>query len=184
MDEMRREAMDEEIVTGAATLKLTCPLTYMRMAKPCRADTCHHIQCFDAHSFFSMNEQSPQWLCPVCNRSLEADSLRMDGYVQDILQRVPTDLETVLVETDGSWHSADGAYTQTSPILPQAATTAKEEREALDAMDLAEFLMDDLDEAPDEPEHDPVLGPDRSPPPVPAESAADVIDLTFSSDEE
>ena len=67
---MQRQAMDEDIVTGASTLKLTCPLTYMRLATPCRADTCEHIQCFDAQSFYSMNEQSPQWLCPVCNQSI------------------------------------------------------------------------------------------------------------------
>ena len=114
---MQKQALDEEIVTGASTLKLTCPLTYVRMVTPCRSDLCEHIQCFDAQSFFSLNEQSPQWLCPVCNQTVQAEQLRLDGYVEDILQRVPTDVDTVLVESDGSWHTSDGKYTDTSPVL-------------------------------------------------------------------
>lgn len=186
---MQRQAMDEDIVTGASTLKLTCPLTYMRLATPCRADTCEHIQCFDAQSFYSMNEQSPQWLCPVCNQSILSDQLRMDGYVEDILQRVPTEVDTVMVESDGTWHTTDGKYTDASPILhtlPPAPSP--EEDAALDPESLAEFLMDEDDlDAPDasQPSHDPVLGSDpMTPPPLAAEQPTDVIDLTLDSDDE
>lgn len=187
---MQRQAMDEDIVTGASTLKLTCPLTYMRMATPCRADTCEHIQCFDAQSFYSMNEQSPQWLCPVCNQSILSDQLRLDGYVEDILQRVPTDVDTVMVESDGTWHTTDGKYTDASPILHALPPAPSPEEDAgLDPASLAEFLMDedDLDDAPDasQPSHDPVLGSDpMTPPPLAAEQPTDVIDLTLDSDDE
>ena len=121
---LQKQAEDDEIVMGASTLKLTCPLTYMRMTMPCRADTCDHVQCFDAASFFSLNEQSPQWLCPVCSRKVEPDDLRLDGYVEDILRRVPDSLESVLVESDGSWHSADDAYSSSKPPAPSSAPDA------------------------------------------------------------
>ncbi|KAL4400807.1 E3 SUMO-protein ligase Pli1 [Malassezia pachydermatis] len=130
---MQRKAQDEEIETGASTLRLTCPLTYVRMVTPCRANTCDHIQCFDALSFYSMNEQSPQWQCPVCSQDIKSEDLRMDGYVEDILRRVPHDLEAVLVEADGSWHSADDKYTSDSPILAEPSAP---ETEALDLLDL------------------------------------------------
>jgi len=124
VDRMRLAARDDEIQTGASTLRLTCPLTYMRMNTPCRANTCDHVQCFDAHSFFAMNEQSPLWTCPVCNKGVKAEDLRMDGYVEDILRRVPEDLEAVLVEPDGSWHSADDRYTsESAPLAPAAPAT-------------------------------------------------------------
>lgn len=54
-------------------------LSYMRMTTPCRSIRCTHIQCFDAQSFFSVNEQTPSWLCPVCNKILVPDEVIMDG---------------------------------------------------------------------------------------------------------
>ncbi|WFD30374.1 hypothetical protein MSPP1_001393 [Malassezia sp. CBS 17886] len=113
---MQQQASDEDVVTGASTLKLTCPLTYMRMVTPCRANACDHIQCFDALSFYSLNEQSPQWLCPVCNRHVRSDDLRMDGYVDEILRRVPGDVDTVLVEPDGVWRTLDNRYNTSSAL--------------------------------------------------------------------
>lgn len=205
IDMMREKAKDEEIETGASTLKLTCPLTYMRMVVPCRSNTCDHIQCFDAFSFYSMNEQSPQWQCPVCSKDIKSEDLHMDGYVEDILRRVPPDLDAVLVESDGTWHSADDQYKTDSPFISQSAAPA------------SSSLMDDDDNSTDAtltppihtspgngmPVH--VTKEEISTPPVsstipattpalmrtssvsepePQAPAADVIDLTFSSDEE
>ncbi|WFD01985.1 hypothetical protein MOBT1_000668 [Malassezia obtusa] len=141
-------------------------------------------------AFYSLNEQSPQWLCPVCNQTVQSEQLRLDGYVEDILQRVPSDIDTVLVESDGSWHTADGKYTDASPILHEPPRTAPPKpEESADSVDLGDFVMDEddllTDGAPTV--HDPVLGSDlpTSPPaPAPAEHATDVIDLTFDSDDE
>lgn len=218
---MRDAAHDDDIETGASTLRLTCPLTYMRMKMPCRADACDHVQCFDALSFYAMNEQSPQWLCPVCNRHLMFDDLRVDGYVEDILQRTPYDLEAVLVESDGSWHSTDNAYnSETAAVLPPApdidtisdsASTppAKEENVTPDVFmaGMDEGAMTAAPQAGAGVPHNTAVpgtgtppmastrdtsaatlhtdaGPGTmagsSPPPPPA----DVIDLTFSSDDE
>lgn len=129
---MRQQAQDDEIETGASTLKLTCPLTYIRLVTPCRANTCDHIQCFDALSFYSMNEQSPQWQCPVCSQDIKSEDLRLDGYVEDILRRVPPDLDAVLVEADGSWHSADDQYHSGSPILQEPTSVQPEAQDLID----------------------------------------------------
>ncbi|PWY99663.1 hypothetical protein BCV70DRAFT_200589 [Testicularia cyperi] len=121
LSKMRREAEDEEIQEGAATMSLKCPLSYMRMTTPCKSNFCPHVQCFDAYSFFSVNEQSPSWTCPVCNRTIKPEDVVIDGYVADILKRVPQDEETVIVEPDGAWRTADGKVSSTGTALPTPA---------------------------------------------------------------
>jgi len=132
IEKMRQQAQDDDIVTGASTLKLTCPLTYVRLVTPCRANTCDHIQCFDALSFYSMNEQSPQWQCPVCSQDIKSEDLRLDGYVEDILRRVPADLDAVLVESDGTWHSVDDQYHSGSPVLHESSFVQPEAQDVID----------------------------------------------------
>ncbi len=86
-------------------LSLKCPLTYMRLDLPVRATTCKHIQCFDATSYLQLQEQGPQWLCPICSKPASFDSLAVDEYVKDILENTPRDLEQVSIDPDGTWHS-------------------------------------------------------------------------------
>ncbi|GAC95846.1 zinc finger protein [Pseudozyma hubeiensis SY62] len=105
---MRREAEDDDIEAGAATMSLKCPFSYMRIVTPCRGSHCSHVQCFDAYSFFSINEQTPSWSCPVCFKTIKPEDLMMDGYVDDILKRVPQDEDSVIIEPDGSWRTSDG----------------------------------------------------------------------------
>lgn len=105
---MRREAEDDDIEQGAATMSLKCPFSYMRITTPCRSVNCLHVQCFDAYSFFSINEQTPSWACPVCQKTIKPEDLLMDGYVDEILKKVPHDEESVIIEPDGSWRTSDG----------------------------------------------------------------------------
>ncbi len=79
LSRMRKEAEDDDIQTGAATVSLKCPFSYMRITTPCRSIHCSHVQCFDAESFFSINEQSPSWTCPICQRSIKLEELLMDA---------------------------------------------------------------------------------------------------------
>ena len=72
-------AHDDDIVAGAQTMSLKCPLSYMRLATPCRSQHCAHAQCFDATSWYSMMEQTTTYLCPVCDKVLNIDDLIMDG---------------------------------------------------------------------------------------------------------
>ena len=56
-------------------------LSFMRVKLPCRSSKCVHRQCFDATSWYAVNEQTTTWLCPVCERQLEDKDLIIDGYV-------------------------------------------------------------------------------------------------------
>lgn len=54
-------------------------LVKMRLSVPCRAETCAHLQCFDAVFYLQMNEKKPTWLCPVCDKPAPYDQLIIDG---------------------------------------------------------------------------------------------------------
>lgn len=77
----------------------------MRLALPVRATTCKHIQCFDATSYLQLQEQGPQWLCPVCSNPAPYDSLAVDEYVKDILENTSSELDQVTIDPDGTWHT-------------------------------------------------------------------------------
>ncbi|TDZ27165.1 E3 SUMO-protein ligase SIZ1 [Colletotrichum sidae] len=103
IQEISKKAADTDIVTTSQVLSLKCPISYMRLATPCRSTSCTHIQCFDATSFLQLQEQGPQWLCPICNRSSPFDQLAVDEYVKEILANTDEDLEQVTIEPDGKW---------------------------------------------------------------------------------
>ena len=83
-------------------MSLKCPLSAMRLSLPCRSVVCNHNQCFDAESFLLLQEQAPQWSCPICNKIFSFNALAVDEYVQDILQRFPQSTEQVTIEPDGT----------------------------------------------------------------------------------
>ncbi|THH34039.1 hypothetical protein EUX98_g145 [Antrodiella citrinella] len=101
---------EDDIVAGASKMSLKCPLSYMRIATPCRAWSCVHSQCFDAESWFYVMEQTTTWMCPVCEKALNIDDLIVDGYFDEIVKATPEEVEDVIVEPDGEWHSEDNAF--------------------------------------------------------------------------
>ncbi|KAE8268933.1 hypothetical protein A4X09_0g3409 [Tilletia walkeri] len=105
-----RLQQDDEIEAGAAKMTLRCPLSAMRIKVPSRSKKCSHRQCFDADTFFQLNEQTPSWNCPVCNNGINADDLILDQFVEDILKQVPEDQDAIVVEPDASWHTEDGKF--------------------------------------------------------------------------
>ncbi|KAI0756915.1 PINIT domain-containing protein [Daedaleopsis nitida] len=123
---------DDDIIAGHQKMSLKCPLSYMRITTPCRASSCVHPQCFDAMSWFSVMEQTTTWLCPVCEKVLNVEDLIIDGYFDDILKHTPEDVEDVIVEADGQWHTEDNKYgspewTAAHPLppAPKPATPVK-----------------------------------------------------------
>ncbi|POR33609.1 E3 SUMO-protein ligase pli1 [Tolypocladium paradoxum] len=101
--DLNKKAQDPDVVATSQVLSLKCPLSYMRLEVPCRSLACTHIQCFDATSYLQLQEQGPQWLCPICNKSAPFEQLAVDEYVRDILENTPKDLETVTIEPNGRW---------------------------------------------------------------------------------
>ncbi|KAG8835966.1 SUMO ligase siz1 [Serendipita sp. 399] len=121
-----QQSGDDEVQMGPTKLSLRDPvgssspyiqfdspieqLTYTRLRLPCRASTCVHIGCFDASCWYSMMEQTTTWLCPICDRTLDVADLVIDEYVSEILESVPEDVDDVMVEADGEWHTEDKKY--------------------------------------------------------------------------
>ncbi|KAG6001786.1 hypothetical protein E4U21_003803 [Claviceps maximensis] len=101
--ELNKKAQDPDVVATSQVLSLKCPLSYMRLDVPCRSLSCTHIQCFDATSYLQLQEQGPQWLCPICSKSAPFEQLAVDEYVRDILTNTTKDLETVVIEPNGHW---------------------------------------------------------------------------------
>ncbi|KAF4945207.1 hypothetical protein FSARC_14480 [Fusarium sarcochroum] len=115
--ELNAKAQDPDVVATSQVLSLKCPLSYMRLNLPCRGSTCSHLQCFDATSYLQLQEQGPQWQCPICYKSATFDQLAVDEYVRDILTKTSKSLETVTIEPNGEWHlknSEDSSQGQTN----------------------------------------------------------------------
>jgi E3 SUMO-protein ligase PIAS1 len=76
--DMVSRAGDGDIEATSQVMSLKCPLSYMRLTLPCRGMGCKHLQCFDATSYLQLQEQGPQWICPVCNNQARFDQLAVD----------------------------------------------------------------------------------------------------------
>ena len=200
----------------------------MRISTPCRSSHCVHSQCFDAYSWYSVMEQTTTWMCPVCENVLNVDDLIVDGcvvshatcvfltdgagrYFDEILRSTPEDLEDVIVEANGQWHSEDNKYgsaqwkathPETKPLQPpaQAARAPSPPKPPTNGVNghgqpppsNAEIVILDSDDE-DEGRVKRELSPSNEvhaaalkgvPPPVRAQLTADVIDLTLDSDDE
>ena len=61
-----------------------------RMSLPVRAETCDHVTCFDAHTFFDqfstcINHPKPS--CPVCGKMIQFDTIRIDDFFVQALAK-------------------------------------------------------------------------------------------------
>ncbi|KXJ97544.1 PINIT domain-domain-containing protein [Microdochium bolleyi] len=101
--EISDKANDPDVGVTHLNLSLKCPLSYTRLRTPCRGMSCKHITCFDATSYLQLQEQGPQWLCPLCNASAPFNSLAVDEYAREILEQTSESEEQVTIEPDGSW---------------------------------------------------------------------------------
>ncbi|KAJ8514698.1 hypothetical protein ONZ45_g7791 [Pleurotus djamor] len=188
---------DDDIVAGSQKLSLKCPLSFMRINTPCRSTQCIHPQCFDALSWFSVMEQTTTWLCPVCEKVLKPDDLYLDGYFDEILRSCPDDIEDILVETDGAWHTSDDMHASAdwrrlhppkvmSPPPKPVAPVKPEPTDGLAMPPPEEIVVldsDDEEEGQVKRQLSPSFASSSSlAPSVPASD--DVIDLTADSDED
>lgn len=98
---------DDDIVMATSSLTLRCPLTYARLSTPIRSIECDHIQCFDALSFLTMQERIPSWICPVCSKKINPGHLAVSDYLQSIIATTSDEIDTVNINTDGTWEPLD-----------------------------------------------------------------------------
>ncbi|KAI0032729.1 PINIT domain-containing protein [Vararia minispora EC-137] len=121
---------DDDIISGPSKISLKCPLSYVRISIPCRSSQCVHPSCFDALSWYSLNEQTTTWSCPICEKIILHEELIIDGVFDEILKATSEDTEDVMVEADGEWHTSDGEYASAlwkathPPVLPPIAPPA------------------------------------------------------------
>lgn len=73
-----KKASDPDVVATSQVLSLKDPLSYMRLVVPVRGLKCSHIQCFDATAYLQLQEQGPQWICPICNNPAPFEHLAVD----------------------------------------------------------------------------------------------------------
>ncbi|KAF9955343.1 SUMO ligase siz1 [Modicella reniformis] len=164
---------DDEIMATSSTLSLKCPLGFQRIKIPCRSSYCQHLQCFDAFTFFNLNEQTPTWTCPVCNRSMHSwEEIVVDGYFKDILSSTPYNLESITVQADGTWE-LPSATAQAPPSSPKKKPTMKPG---------VNVFMIDSDDADDDEQAAEIITP--TPPPKSTKPTIEVIDLISDSEEE
>ncbi|XP_073451244.1 E3 SUMO-protein ligase PIAS4 [Aquarana catesbeiana] len=109
---------DSEIATTGVRVSLICPLVKMRLTVPCRAETCAHLQCFDAVFYLQMNEKKPTWTCPVCDKPAQYDQIIIDGLLSKILSECK-DADEIEFLVDGSWRPIKAEKERScSPVCP------------------------------------------------------------------
>ncbi|KAI0481666.1 PINIT domain-containing protein [Xylaria cf. heliscus] len=116
--EITKKANDPDVIATSTVLSLKCPLSYTRIRTPVRSVLCNHISCFDGSSYLQLQEQGPQWLCPICNQSAPFENLAVDEYARDILERTEASVEQVTIEPNGQW------ATQSAEAVPRRSRTS------------------------------------------------------------
>jgi len=99
---------DHEISMDSLKVSLICPYSRTRMLIPIRSRNCSHLQCFDLSNYLQMNKLKPSWKCPVCGKHCPYNSLVVDRYFLEVIQKVTRDTTEVELLQDGNWKSANG----------------------------------------------------------------------------
>lgn len=87
-------------------IKLVCSMSLMRMEMAARGVGCDHLQCFDLEAFVHTMRNIPPkhaWCCPICDKPAPLHQLRLDAFVQSVLDKAPENAVEVLVADNGKW---------------------------------------------------------------------------------
>lgn len=103
LDAMNAANADPDIAATSIRMSLKDPVSTMRITLPVRSSHCTHNQCFDGAMFLQLQEQAPQWSCPVCSKTVPFESLCIDEYFQEILDKTAKWIEKVDIEPNGEW---------------------------------------------------------------------------------
>ncbi|GAA5796224.1 hypothetical protein HPULCUR_001594 [Helicostylum pulchrum] len=138
---------DADIIMESETLSTKCPLAFTRIVTPIRSKSCNHLQCFDASTFLTMNEQTPTWSCPVCYRPIKSwEDLIVDEFFAQMLLNTPRHIDSVRVEPSGVVTIIDE-----NPDLARREEEEEEEEEEVDTPHVktepeVTILLDDDDD--------------------------------------
>lgn len=119
-------------------LKLRCPLSFERVVIPVRGESCMHLQCFGLGAYLESNAKmralNNRWTCPVCANILRPRDLRIDAYVDKVLQETPPHVEDVLIMQDGSYKIVE------EQLIPKPAPTPPPQEDAGSAEMMSETV--------------------------------------------
>ena len=185
--EMISRVQDTDIQATSSIMSLKCPISTLRIEVPCRSTVCSHNQCFDASSFLQLQEQAPTWTCPVCYKIVNFEALTVDQYVNDILQQTPKSIDHVMIEPTGKWFqtSDDNSFLRSND-----SRSNTDDEDLIEIKDMPRMMAvkseanDVLMRTP--PTSSREQSTSSAAPPLIGEkrSRGQVIDLTFSSDED
>ncbi|CAG8720590.1 26168_t:CDS:10 [Gigaspora margarita] len=172
-----KNAAEDDIVLGSSQISLKDPLGYTRIQVPCKFSRCRHVQCFDAYLFFQMNEQTPTWLCPICNNVGTWSDIVVDGYFADILHNTSQDQERIIIEPNGEWSVQKKRNISEEPVYSSVNKPTKKTRPMEPPIDV--YVIDDSED------ENPPIQPNKTIKSHPSSfNGREIIDLTLSSDEE
>lgn len=61
--------------TNGGVCQALCPISGKIMDNPGRGINCEHAQCFDLKTYIQRSASSRQWLCPICGKPTNLDTL-------------------------------------------------------------------------------------------------------------
>ncbi|KAG5518037.1 hypothetical protein PMAC_003223 [Pneumocystis sp. 'macacae'] len=124
LDKLKKDSEDGDIITTASDISLKDPVSYTRIELPCRSLYCNHLQCFDAYSFLVLNEQTPTWQCPICNKLIQKlEDLAIDNYTLEILNSVSPFVESVTIDPSGTWSTTKSDINNESSNFDEYSNT-------------------------------------------------------------
>lgn len=190
IQELTKAAHDPDIVATSQVLSLRCPLSYTRLRAPCRSVSCNHIQCFDATSYLQLQEQGPQWVCPVCSKPANFENLALDDYVGEILENTSESTEQVTIEPDGQWKTQSAGEPEPPKARKRSSLGTATARIIDDDDDVV--ALDDISVPSARQAQTPIHSMLSTPAPASANGSAsgsrkrtsEVIDLTLSDDDD
>lgn len=92
---------DDMAAIESFTLTLLDLITRSRIVIPARSHRCVHPQCFDLRSFIEVNDRTPKWTCPVCNKPILLKDVRIDSFFLELLDAYPAPVEDVTFTREG-----------------------------------------------------------------------------------
>ncbi|KAF2666286.1 hypothetical protein BT63DRAFT_416679 [Microthyrium microscopicum] len=185
LKEMRSKAEDPDLVATSFVMSLKDPVSFQRIQIPCRGSLCHHTRCFDLGTYLEMQEQAPQWDCPICSKQAAFSDLAVDLYVKEILDTSKSS-ESVTIEPDGRWADEVAGKSNRNSSNQEKATMYDDDDSDDDLVEIPGPRSNLVKaESPYTP-----LSLDRTPVPDPIQSnrpskrKSEVIDLTISDDDD
>ena len=94
-----KESKDDLITTS--TISLMDPISLLRIEVPCKTALCKHANAFDLKTHCRRFIGRDNWKCPICECNAAPRVLRIDDFIQTILQSSTHETKAVEVDKTG-----------------------------------------------------------------------------------